>query len=251
MNGISAVSRNMQRLYPEIAAGGFTHVDGTVEFYTRIHALLRPDMIALDYGAGRGQQLLDEQSPFRAHLCRLKGKVATVFGVDVDEAVLSNPFLDDARVIEAHAPLPYKDANFDIILADWVLEHIDNPGMFCTEVTRLLKPGGWLCARTPNLWGIVGIGANLIPNSFHSKIVRGLGSSRQEVDIFPTVYKLNTLKRIRAHFLPENYLHCSYIANSEPPYVQGSFSLSKAVEAYWRVIPRSLFTNLNVFLQKR
>ena len=33
-----------ERLYPEYGAGGFSRVDLWVPFYTRVNALLRPDM---------------------------------------------------------------------------------------------------------------------------------------------------------------------------------------------------------------
>ena len=38
--------------FPEVGAGGFTSLDGTIEFYTRINALLAPDMAVLDFGGG-------------------------------------------------------------------------------------------------------------------------------------------------------------------------------------------------------
>ena len=41
-------------LFPESYAGGFSRVDGTVQFYMRVRALLRPDDTVLDLGAGRG-----------------------------------------------------------------------------------------------------------------------------------------------------------------------------------------------------
>ena len=39
---------------------------------------------------------------------------------------------------------------FDVIVADYVLEHIEDTKEFFLEINRLLKPGGWLCARTPH-----------------------------------------------------------------------------------------------------
>ena len=43
-----------ERLYPEYGAGGFSRCDLWVPFFTRVNALLRPDMTVVDYGAGRG-----------------------------------------------------------------------------------------------------------------------------------------------------------------------------------------------------
>lgn len=41
--------------FQEVGAGGFTSLDGTIEFYTRINALLTPDMTILDFGGGAVQ----------------------------------------------------------------------------------------------------------------------------------------------------------------------------------------------------
>ncbi len=42
----------MASWFPEVGAGGFTSLDGTIEFYTRINALLASDMTVLDFGGG-------------------------------------------------------------------------------------------------------------------------------------------------------------------------------------------------------
>ena len=64
-------------------------MDGTIEFYTRINALLRPTMVAPDFGAGRGPVLADGYSDHKKKLMTLRGKVAKVVACDIDEAVLS------------------------------------------------------------------------------------------------------------------------------------------------------------------
>lgn len=239
------------RLYPEMAAGGFSHVDGTVQFYQRINALVRPEMTVLDYGAGRGEQLLDDAAPYRTSLCRLQGKVARLIGVDVDDAVLRNPFLDEAHVIEIGKKMPLPDQSVDLIYADWVLEHVADPDHFVGEVRRLLRPGGWFCARTPNRWGVTGLAANLVPNRLHVRLLDVLQPERHEQDIFPTTYRLNTMGQIRRHFPDGEWENCTYRSNSEPPYVQRSIILMKMVQLYWRVAPTGLHTTLNVFVRRR
>jgi len=245
-----AISK-LARLYPEIAAGGFSRVDGTVSFYARVNALLSPDMSVLDYGAGRGQQLQETDAPFRTGLTRLQGKVEKVVGVDIDSAVLENPFMDEKHIIKLGEPLPFPDASFDLVLADWVLEHVDNPDQFAAEVRRVLKPGGWFCARTPNRWGLTGLGTNLIPNSLHTRLLSRLQQERDAVDVFPTTYKLNTRGRLRRYFQADQWRDCSYIANGDPPYVQRSVAAMHMVNLAWRLLPSSFHTVFNIFMQKQ
>jgi SAM-dependent methyltransferase len=242
---------NVRRMYPEIGAGGYAHVDGSIEFYLRINALLKPEMVVLDFGAGRGALLAQTNCEPLRRLVHLQGRVAKLVGVDVDDAVLDNPYLDEAHLIRPDERLPFEDASFDLIYSDWVIEHVATPDLFVSEVSRLLKPGGWFCARTPNRWGVTGIATNIIPNKLHTKILKWLTPDRKEEDVFPTVYKLNTRGRLNRYFNSAVWENYSYYHNSTPPYVQRSRILMRLVDTYLRIVPRSMSTNLHVFLRKR
>ena len=245
------VRANVARRYPEIGAGGFSRADGTVEFYNRVHSLCRPEHTVLDLGAGRGGQIHDADTPYLANLLTFKGKVQKMVGVDVDPVVKSNPFLDEAQVIEPGERMPFADGTFDLIFADWVLEHVATPDQFAAEVLRILTPGGWFCARTPNRWGMTGIATNLVPSEYHARIVSKLQPSREEFDVFPTCYLLNTKSRIQRHFGPAEWEDYSYTHNAEAPYVQRSRLAFALAETMLKLAPRGLATNLFVFLRKK
>lgn len=238
-------------VYPEVGAGGFSRVDGTVDFYARINALIRPEMRVLDLGAGRGAQLEKTDVPYRVNLQKLRGKVAELVGVDVDEAVLENRFMDKTVVVGLEESLPFADSSFDLVYADWVLEHVSEPDRFVREVKRLLKPGGWFCARTPNYWGMTAVGARLVPESAHAAVLKKLQPGRQERDIFPKVYKLNTQRAIRRFFSRDEWDNFSYMHYSGPQYVEWSPVLMKVVNLAFRFLPGALYTNVHIFLRKK
>lgn len=242
---------NLRFVYPERSVGGFTKFDGTIEFYLRINSLIHGDMTVLDFGAGRGAQLSEAKSPYRANLATLKGKVKYLVGADVDNAVLQNPYLDEATIITIGKPLPYEDGTFDLIYADWVLEHVSTPSEFTSEIRRLLKPDGWFCARTPNRWGMTGIGTNLIPNKYHTKLLNVLQPSRQDRDVFPTAYRMNTNREIKRLFPREAWNNFSYYHTPEPGYIQGSRWLLKIADRILRMTPEYFSTNLHIFVQKK
>lgn len=238
-------------LYPEVSAGGFTHIDGTINFYTRINALLAADMTVVDFGAGRGAFYLDDKVRYRRDLRHLRGKVQKVIGLDVDPIVKENHTVDESFVIQADGVLPLADQSVDMFVADWTFEHIANPASIVGEIHRVLKPGGWICARTPNLWGYIGVGANLVPNRLHKKFMRTLQKDRKDLDVFPTVYQMNTFARIERYFPPNEFKNFSYTINPEPAYFGNSKLAWLAMMTLARLLPPRFGATLLIFLKRR
>jgi 2-polyprenyl-3-methyl-5-hydroxy-6-metoxy-1,4-benzoquinol methylase/ribosomal protein S27E len=50
---------------------------------------------------------------------------------------------------ECHFP----PASFDLVLASHLIEHLNDPAAFVTEVRRVLSPGGYFLVTTPNIAG--------------------------------------------------------------------------------------------------
>jgi SAM-dependent methyltransferase len=237
-------------LYPEVAAGGFTHMDGTVEFYQRINALLAPEMTVLDFGAGRGQ-FIEDEVVCRRGLHRIRGKVASVIGLDVDDVVLNNPGLDRANLIVAGHSLPLEDCSIDLIVSDWTFEHVGNPTWAAGELDRVLRPGGWICARTPNRWGYIGMGARLVPNRLHTAVLRRLQPQKEAKDTFPTAYRMNTMRELSRLFPSARYQNCTYTMNNEPAYFGSSMTAWRLARSAFRLTPTRFSAVLYVFLRKR
>lgn len=241
----------LARLYPEASVGGYTRRDGFVDFYTRVNALLGPDSEVLDFGAGRGQWAQDPMPATHTFLRSFHERVRRVVGIDVDAAVISNPTLEDARVVPAGSPIPYADATFDLVLADYVLEHVteaDAPQV-ADEVMRVLKPGGWFCARTPNKWGLIGVGARTVPNDLHTRVLTRLQPGRKAEDVFPVEYHMNTPRDLRRLFPAPQEL-VVYGHNSEPTYMGNSVPAWRAAQLLDRITPPRLASTLMVFVRK-
>lgn len=243
--------RLLTRMYPEVEAGGFTRHDGFVEFYSRVNALLDTDSEVLDFGAGRGLWAFEPMSDYHKHLRAFHERVARVEGVDVDDVVLTNPTLAAAHVIEPGATLPYDPETFDVVLADYVLEHVsrEDAPTVAREVLRVLRPGGWFAARTPNKWGMIGLGARAVPNELHTRVLKRLQPERKEQDVFPVRYSMNTRRDLVALF-PEPHKLVVYGHASEPTYFGSSAVAWRAAQVADRLTPPALAPTLMVFVQK-
>jgi len=153
-------------------------------FRERILRHVDSSKVVLDLGAGAG---IVEAMNFR-------GIAGRVCGVDLDPRVETNPMLDEGRVSDA-AGIPYPDQTFDVVFADNVMEHLDDPISVYREVYRVLKPGGLFLFKTPNKTHYMPIIARLTPHRFHQVInqIRG----RSEMDTFPTHYRSNSITDVQ------------------------------------------------------
>jgi SAM-dependent methyltransferase len=237
--------------YPEIAAGGFSRVDGTVQFWQRISALIRPESVVLDFGAGRGSSHSDDSVAYRRNLLMLKGRVREIIGVDVDPVVTTNKALDRAFVITPGGALPLPAESVDVIVSDFVFEHIEDPAGAAAELDRVLAPGGWICVRTPNRWGYIAMANRLIPDWLHSRVIRKAQHGRKGEDVFPAVYRLNTASGFRQHFPEARYEQYVIPWDAEPAYHFGSKILYSLFLAIQYVTPAPFKTILMVFIRKR
>ena len=211
----------MNIYYPESRFGGLTDVDGTVTFFARVNSLVDPSSVVLDVGCGRGAYAEDPISIRRA-LRIFKGKCKKVIGIDVDKTARDNPFLDEFRLIEGKS-WPLEDGSVDACICDSVLEHVEEPELFFSELRRVIKQGGYLCIRTPNVLSYFGLFSKMIPSRFHSSIATKVQDKRQAEDVFPTLYRCNTKRKIARLLDKYGFDACVYGYEAEPSY----FSFSR------------------------
>lgn len=244
---IDAVSASV---FPEVRAGGFSRLDSSVQFFQRVHSLLTPESVVLDFGAGRGA-FSEDPVPFRRNLRTLKGKVREVIGADVDPVVSTNPGLDRAVVIGPDGRLPLPDRSVDVIVSDFTFEHIEKPSEVAAELDRVLVPGGWICARTPNRFGYLAIMSGLTPDSLKLRVVQNSQPDRKEKDVFPTFYRMNTEASLKQCFPEARYEHCVIAWDPEPAYYFGKLWLYKVFKSIHAMTPDRFKIALLIFLRKR
>lgn len=207
-----------QRFHPESEFGGFTDIDGTVTFYIRVQELLGPRGVALDVGCGRGTQG-DDPIRVRRHLRILKAPGRHVIGLDVDPKAADNPFIDEFRLLDEGGRWPVPAGAADLVIADFVLEHVACPSAFFAEAARVLREDGSLCVRTINAWSYLGITSRLVPNALHRRVLHRAQPERRSEDIFPTLYRCNSPRKMRRALARHGFDATVYGSEAEPSYL--------------------------------
>ena len=178
----------------------------------------------LDLGAGAG---------IVPHM-NFREKAKKMCGVDPDPRVVDNPFLDEGIVGFGEA-IPYPDDSFDVVFADNVFEHLERPAEVFAEARRVLRKGGVFLAKTPNRFHYVPLIASITPHPFHEWVNARRG--REESDTFPTHYRANTPRAVRALARSEGFsrVECTLI-ESRPEYLRRNPVTYFAGWAYERTV---------------
>ena len=239
----------VERWYPEVKIGGYTHVDGMVVFYMRVNSVLETSSVLLDLGCGRGAASEDPLA-WRRELLTFRGRCSRVIGADVDPAAAANPLIDEFSLIE-NGRLSLPDQSVDICVSNSVLEHVEDVELFLAECGRVLKKGGYLFIRTPNAWNYASIATRLIPNRLHKTVLARVQPDRNDEDIFPTLYRCNTRRKLRVALEKHGFEAIVQTHESNPAYL--SFSrLTYALGVFHqRYAPHAIRRTLHAFARKR
>lgn len=148
---------------------------------------LRPGARVLEAGCGR-----------RTRLAGHRDRIDELVGVDLDAAARSeNTALDRFALADLCESLPFDDASFDLVYANFVVEHLDAPEAAFREWRRLLRPQGALVLLTSNRANPFMAAAALVPERVRT-VAKQAGAGVPERDVIPTRYRANTPGRLTA-----------------------------------------------------
>ena len=206
-------------------------------FRKKILEVLRPDSIVLDVGAGSGYV---KEMDF-------KNQAKEVTGIDLDPGISKNPFLHSYKIGSVYELGVLGDKQFDVIICNSVIEHIDEPKKFVTEIERMLKPGGVFLGKTPNRNHYMPVAARITPLAFHKWFNKKRG--RPEEHTFATYYRLNTFSSIKKFFTEPGWKNLKIESFEGPPdYLRMNFLFYAAGWLYERVVNKFRISTLRMVI---
>lgn len=164
--------------------------DGTTEYHEMLSRYTpSKEAVVLELGSG----------PENRSSTHVASRVSYLDGLDIDKRVLGNPALRKAFVYDGREfPKEIADESYDLVVADYVMEHVEHPRVMLSEIHRALRPGGHFIFRTPNIYHYVSLISRFTPHSFH---LATANKARQRdegaVDPYPTFYRFNSRRAVR------------------------------------------------------
>jgi 2-polyprenyl-3-methyl-5-hydroxy-6-metoxy-1,4-benzoquinol methylase len=131
----------LERRVEAAKLSGGTSSDAIYAAVERVFAEHKLGGRILDYGSGVGN--------FVRRLLELQ-RFNQVSGMDIMPVPSDLAGRVEWVEQDLNAPVPGHDAQFDVIVAIEVIEHLENPRGMMRELFRMLRPGGTVIVTTPN-----------------------------------------------------------------------------------------------------
>ena len=119
---------------------------------------------------------------------------ARIFGFDLDhDAVRKNVNASGVANLEN---IPVANDVFDLVIMEYVVEHLERPETVFAELNRVLAPGGTIVFLTPNAFSYKSLVARMTPQRFHEAVGRRRYGDGAEDDMYPTTYRANSRRAL-------------------------------------------------------
>jgi ubiquinone/menaquinone biosynthesis C-methylase UbiE len=174
----------------------------------------------------------------RSRLSGHRDRIERLVGVDLDaEAGRENAAVDEFVVADLSLPLPFEDKSFDLVYANFVVEHLGRPETTFREWQRVLRPEGGLVVLTSNSANPYLAAARVLPDRARV-VAKRIGPGVATRDVFPARYRANTPKTLlgllgAAGFEP---VEVAYVATLHR-YAGDRSALARLLRGAERVLP--------------
>lgn len=162
----------------------------------------RPDEAARILNIGAGKSIVIENQVFES------GRSFVCDRVDIEKHQLDYPFIGNVYNCSVENMEIVKSARYEMVLANYVLEHVQNVDKAASEIHRVLKDGGMFVTSIPNPTALEFIISKRTPLWLH-EMVRGRTA-------WHTYYAFRDVEGLldifqKAGFVANEVLHWSFV----------------------------------------
>jgi ubiquinone/menaquinone biosynthesis C-methylase UbiE len=191
-----------------------------------------------------GQRLLDAGCGRYMKFCNEFSDTARVVGIDLDSVLETDNQQAPFGIRGDLSHLPFPSDHFDIVISRSVIEHLEDPQQVFREFCRVLRPGGRVVLVTPNKYDYVSLIAAVTPYRLHRALVSRIFRVSED-DVFPTLYRANTLSSIRRALISAGFAQKELdTVNHYPAYLMFSPWLFRLGVLYERLTSLKPFRTL-------
>jgi SAM-dependent methyltransferase len=191
-----------------------------------------------------GQRVLDAGCGRYLKFCKELSGTAAMVGIDLETVLETDNRSAPFGVRGDLGKLPFQSGYFDMVISRSVVEHLEDPPQVFREFSRVLRPGGKVVIITPNKYDYISLIAAITPYRLHRSLVSRIFQVSED-DVFPTLYRANTLSSIRRAFASAGFAPKELkTINHYPAYLMFSPILFRLGVLYERITSLAFFRSL-------
>lgn len=122
-----------------------------------------------------------------------EGHLFTADRVDIDDCAVSRPYVGQSWRCSVESMRPVPASRYDVVFANYLLEHVRRLSACAAEIARVLKPGGIFVTTVPNTRAPEFMISRHTPLAFHEWIRGGRA--------WETEYAYDSLAELARHFI--------------------------------------------------
>lgn len=193
------IKYKINKLYPEFKTGGYF-------FRKYLKDFANNNSVILDAGCGNSGILTE-----------FKSIVKLIIGVDTNKKLLEENQIVNKKINANLENIPLDENSIEIVVSEFVLEHLQNPEDVFKEISRILKPGGVFIFLTPNILNPIMAFSKILPYSIH-KLLR-LKLFKKEEETHRTYYRANSYRKLLKLGKLAGFQDCEISKAGNPDYL--------------------------------
>lgn len=217
-----------EKIHPAYKTGGFYYR----EFIDRN---LPSPVVVVDAGCG-DTGIIKE----------FKERIGSLIGVDVSKELLEKNMVVDQKIYADLEKIPMPDNSVDMIVSEFVLEHLEYPEKVFKELYRILKPGGSFIFLTPNRYNPVMMMSGILPHFIHDWFRDRILKKGEETH--KTFYRANSYKRVVELLVNAGFTVGKVERAGNPEYVGIMPALMWPAMLFERIIDNKLLDRFKMYL---